>query len=388
MTITAWNARGFALAATAVTVTAAALGAAACGPAAASAGTSSAGTSSAGTSSAGTSQVSGVKTPGWRVVQTIGPAKSSVSGLLTADSARDAWSVWTGAGPALVERWTGTAWTRVPLPGKLDADAASAVALGASSASDFWLFDSHRTTAALRWTGGTWRLQPVPSWVLRRDSAGTVTATAAVFSPRNVWVFSLGAGAYAARYDGRTWTRVKLPEVPLDVSAVAPDDIWALGPSISSVMHWNGKKWATVGLPLLPLPKGATVSYSNLTATGPKDAWLFRSISFPSGPIPVTAVMHWNGTSWLTVAGPADIVGSMAPDGNGGLWADGIDINPGGFWLLYHLVGSHWTEYTPPGVDTHSPTPLTQIPGTRSLWATGSAFTAKGYYGVLLKYGP
>jgi hypothetical protein len=364
--------RGLTLAAAAAVLTSAALGASASGPTAAS---------------ADTSQVSGVKTPGWRVVQTIGPAKSNLSGLLTADSAKDAWSVWTGPRPALVERWTGSAWIRVPLPGRLDANVASAVAMGASSASDFWLFDTYRTIAALRWTGSTWRLQPVPSWVLRRDSTGTVNATSAVFSPRNVWVFSLGAGTYAAHYNGHTWTKVKLPAAPLDVSAPAPDDIWALGPAINFVMHWNGKKWGTIGLPLLPLPKGATVSYSNVTATGPKDAWLFRTISFPSR-LPVTAIMHWNGTSWTTVASPADIVGSMAPDGNGGLWADGIDINPGGFWLLYHLVAGHWTEYTPPGVDIHSPTPLTHIPGTRSLWAADTAFNPKGYFGMILKYGP
>jgi hypothetical protein len=35
----------------------------------------------------------------------------------------------------------------------------------------------------------------------------------------------------------------------------------------------------------------------------------------------------------------------------------------------------------------HSPTPLTRIPGTRSLWATGTASGPKGYYGVILKYG-
>ena len=47
--------------------------------------------------------------PGWRVVKTIGPDKNNVSGLLTADAAKDAWSVWTGTGPAVVLHWTGSA---------------------------------------------------------------------------------------------------------------------------------------------------------------------------------------------------------------------------------------------------------------------------------------
>jgi hypothetical protein len=359
--------------AAAAALTASALGTAACGTAVAT--------------SAVAYRASAAQPPGWRVIQTIGPAKGNVSGLLTADSAKDAWSVWTGPGVTLVERWTGRAWTRIRVPGSLAADTDTAVAIGASSASDLWLFGALKTTRALRWTGAKWVTQAIPPWVLRRDSSGTVTATTAVFSPRDVWVFSLGTGAYAAHYNGRGWAKVRLPATPLEASAVAPDDIWALSSSISSVMHWDGTKWGRIGLPLLPLPVGAKVSYSNVTAVGPRNAWLFRSISFPSNPVPVTAVMRWNGKSWLTVAGPADIVGSMAPDGNGGLWADGIDINPGGFWLLYHLTAGHWRQYTPPGVDVHSPTPLTHIPGTRSLWATGTAFGPKGYAGLILKYG-
>ena len=367
---------GLTLAAAAAILATAALGIAASGPIAAAA-------------TGARLTRSGTTTPGWRVVKTIGPPDAGVSGLLTAVSAKDAWSVWSGAGFTAVEHWTGSGWARVPLPARLDAYAQSTVSVGASSASDVWLFGTHRTTGVLRWTGGRWELQAIPSWVLRRDSTGTVTATSAVFSPGNVWVFSLGTGAYAAHYNGRAWAKVKLPAVPVSVSAVAPGDIWALGPNINSVMYWNGKKWGTIRLPVLPLPKGATVSYSNMTAVGPKNAWLFRSISLPSSSFPLTATMHWNGKSWITVGSPADIVGSMAPDGRGGLWADGIDINPGGFWLLYHLAAGRWTEHDPPaGVFTHSPTPLIRIPGTGSLWATATTVSDKGFYGAILKYGP
>lgn len=209
-----------------------------------------------------------------------------------------------------------------------------------------------------------------------------------VFGPRNVWAFGLGGnGAYASHYDGHTWAKVTMPEAPVEVSAAAPGDIWALGTDDGFVMHWNGARWVTVGLEVLPLPYGATVSYSNITAVGPQDAWLMRTITDKSGP-PTTRMLHWNGKAWLTVASPADVIGSLVPDGHGGLWADGIDISPGGFWYLYHLAGGHWTQFTPPGVFIHSPEDLTRIPGTRSVWATGSNFNAKGYYGVILKYEP
>jgi hypothetical protein len=325
--------------------------------------------------------------PGWRVIKRFAPDPDGVSGLLTAATAGDAWSAWSGSKFAVVEHWADGAWHQVPLPARLDGYVRSAVSIGASSPGDVWLFGTDPSTKALRWTGSTWVLQPIPSWVLRRAS-GTVTATSAVFGPANVWVFSLGNGAYAAHYNGHTWAKVPMPKVPMGVSAAAPGDIWALGPNINYVMHWNGTKWATVGLPLLPLPFGAKVSYSNITAVGPRDAWLMRTITYKSSALPSTAMMHWNGKAWLTAASPADIVGSLVPDGHGGLWADGIDINPGGFWYIYHLAGGHWTQFTPPGVFIHAPEELTWIPGTRSVWATGTAFTAKGNFGLILKFGP
>jgi hypothetical protein len=324
--------------------------------------------------------------PGWRVVKTIGPDSVNVSGLLTADAARDAWSVWNGSGPATVLHWTGGAWTSVPVPAKLNGYVQSAVAIGASSASDFWLFGTYRTTEALRWTGRTWVLQAIPSWVLRR-AGGTVTATAAVFGPGNVWVFSVGTGGYAAHYDGRTWAKVPMPEVPAEVSVAGSAGVWALGAEYA--MHWTGRSWATVRLPVFPLPFGDYATYGDLTAADAEDAWVVVSIYNASHALVNTVPLYWTGTTWQQLSSPADILGSMAPDGSGGLWADGIDINPGGFWLLYHEVGGHWTSgQAPPGVDVHSPTPLTRIPGTDSLWATGTPFGTKGYYGVILKYGP
>jgi hypothetical protein len=333
------------------------------------------------TGAAATSAAPAAPVPGWRVVKTIGPDRNNVSGFLVADSARDAWSVWTGSGPAVVLHWTGSAWTPVPVPAKLNGYVQSAVAIGASSASDFWLFGTYGTTEALRWTGRTWVLQPIPAWVLRR-----VTVTAAVFSPGNVWVFSPGAGSYAARYNGRTWAKVPMPEVPTAVS-VAGAGIWAL--AAGDVMHWTGRSWATVRLPVLPLPSGDYATYGDLTAADAKDAWVVVSIYDSSHALVNTILAYWTGTTWNLMRSPADILGWMAPDGSGGLWADGIDINPGGFWLVYHQAGGHWTSgQTLPGLDAHSPAPLTRIPGTGSLWATGAAFGPEGFYGLILKYGP
>lgn len=330
-------------------------------------------------------------TLGWRVVATVGPDLRPLGGLLAAASAGDAWSAWSGS-IFTVEHSTGGAWQPVTMPPQVGVDPDwSPMSVGAGPGGEVWMFSQLNPGEAIRHTGGRWVLQPVPGWVLQ-PGPGTVSATTtAVFGPRDVWVFSLGAGG--AHYDGHTWAKVTMPEVPEGVSAAAPGDIWASGRSIGFVMHWNGTTWVKVALPVRPLPHGVAVSYSNIMGVGPQDAWLMRTISRKTTVLS-TAMLHWTGKTWLTVASPADVVGSLVPDGNGGLWADGTGTGPGGSWYIYHLAGRHWTKFTPPVMFIHSPQVLTWIPGTRSVWATGSNYNPaadynhKGYYGVILKYGP
>jgi hypothetical protein len=328
-------------------------------------------------------------TPGWRVVKRTDVDRRPVGGLLSVISAKDAWVAWTGS-EASIEHWTRGAWRDVTMPPKVAADLLAADVIGADSEGDVWVLTAFLTNEAIRRTGaGKWLLQPIPPWVVR-VTPYSPDPTVAVFGPRNVWVFSLGVGgAYAAHYDGHAWAKVKMPQAPVEVSAVAWNDMWALGSDIGFVMHWNGVRWVKVALPVLPLPFGATVSYSNITGVGPQNAWLMRTISYKSGHVPSTAMMHWNGRAWLTIASPADVVGSLVPDGNGGLWAVGADLNPSGFWFFYHLVRGHWTQFTPPGVVLQHEEELAWIPGTRSMWATGIGLNSKGFfYGVMLKYGP
>jgi hypothetical protein len=279
------------------------------------------------------------KTPGWRVVATIGPDNEAVTGTVSAGSASDAWSVWTGTNFTAVERLKGARWSRVPLPATLTGYARSAVAFGGDSATDFWLFNSRSPTRVLRFDGAKWTLQPIPGWVLQRPSGGGgPSVSAAVFAPDDVWVFGLNAGAYAAHYDGRGWAKVRLPAAPDEVSAVSPDDIWALHGNVA--WYWNGGKWTEHKIP-----------------TG-------------AGNPPVR-------------------FDSVVPDGSGGLWATGADINPGGFNRFYHLTGGRWKEVSPPsGIWDRQPEYLTWIPGTRSVWGTATGLTKKGSYGVIIKYGP
>jgi hypothetical protein len=324
---------------------------------------------------------------GWRVVTTVGPDNEGVSGTLAASSAADGWSVWIGSHYTAVERLMGTQWARVPIPAKLTGYVRSAVAFDGDSATDFWLFNSYRANQALRYSGGQWTLQRIPAWVLPRrpDGSGLSAVTASVFGPDNVWVFGLDADAYAAHYDDGAWAKVRLPAAPDEVSAVSPDDIWALRGG--TAWYGNGRTWTATKIPRAA--GDPPESFGDLTVSGRDSAWVWRTV-LASGPPTEAAVLHWNGTSWRSVAGtPADTIDSVAPDGSGGLWASGADVNPGGFNLLYHLTGDRWSEVNPPaGTWDQAPESLTWIPGTRSLWGTATGRTPGGEHGELIKYGP
>jgi hypothetical protein len=332
------------------------------------------------------------KTPGWRVIAKIGPFNKQVTGTLSADSPKVAWSVWAGQGFTAVDYWNGTAWKQVAVPAALTPYVRSAVAFDGYPSDNFWLFDSYRPTEAVRYTGSKWTLQKIPSWVLRMQSGGGgYDVTASASGQFDVWVFSLGAGAYAAHYNGHAWDKMKLPETPLVVDAVASNEIWALG--ANEIMDWNPENggWHTMPFPLPPpgaLPAGS-LSYTDLTVSYPGGVWLVGTVTASEVAKDAWFVQHWNGKTWGFYRGPTIEVGSVAPDGNGGLWIDGINVNPSGFWLIYHLSGGKWTSVPlPSGVVPQSPLALSWIRGTASLWATAQGFGAQGIKTLILKYGP
>jgi len=84
-----------------------------------------------------------------------------------------------------------------------------------------------------------------------------------VLGPRNVWVFGLDAGPYAAHFNGRRWAKARLPTT---LARVRRAEVGQL--------HWKGSSWRPVG-----------------------------------------------------AGAPAGVIDSVAPDGSGGLWATGVDVS-------------------------------------------------------------
>ena len=325
----------------------------------------------------------------WRLVKEVGFFNGPEVNF-AATSAADAWSTWvttvSGPGsppttPQAVERWDGTAWQRVAVPASLVPHVRTSIAVATDSASGAWIFSWKWPAEALRYIDGRWSLQQIPSWVIRPGADKRLGISSVAFSPADLWVFSLGIDGrkdhYAAHYNGRTWTKVTLPGIPGEVSAVSASDIWALAVSAgcvgcgwasSEVMHYNGRTWSLVKLPALPVAAGTSVSYGSLTAAGPSAAWLVRTVTQHNG-LGTATLMHLSRTAWTTVSLPSGagllIPLSTAQDGSGGLWVEGVYENPSGFLFTFHFSGGRWAQR----LQGHSGSSLAWIPGTRQDWA-------------------
>jgi hypothetical protein len=199
---------------------------------------------------------------------------------VAASSPTSAWAVGTdslgiapGAGSrTLIERWTGTGWTRVASPNPDASGYNDLSGVAALSATDAWAvghYDHHTTGQPMgqplieHWNGTGWTVTAGP-----RLAAGVNTGLAgvAVVSPADAWA----VGSYCAGAQGlRTLTE-----------------------------HWNGTAWTRVAS---PNPGRADATWlSGVTATSATNAWAVGFYAnHISGYHPV--IEHWNGTAWTIV---------------------------------------------------------------------------------------
>jgi hypothetical protein len=154
------------------------------------------------------------------------------------------------------------------------------------------------------WNGRHWRFE--------RLSLDGVADAFSVSSSQDIWVVgrTLGLQPLIAHFDGRAWTQFPVPLGPnveaglSDVVALAPDDMWAVGSSltyrpgahaVALIMHWDGHDWTTVAVP------GDEEGLSGIAALSPHDIWaLGGDKEEPSGL--VATVLHWDGTGWHDVS--------------------------------------------------------------------------------------
>jgi hypothetical protein len=342
--------------------------------------------------------------PGWRIVKVFG--MSSGFPLLqgvAASGTRDAWVSGTTTESLVIERWAGSIWQRLAVPGRFTITGSGGVndgVIGASSAGNMWTFPqvsagSGTAQYALHWNGSGWK-----SFRLR----GTLGIfNTAVFGPSDVWAFGqapphqsgLGYGPpYAVRFNGHAWRRVSMPGDALSVSPLSADDIWAFGPTTKTAietgtrqdrvaMHWNGTSWHTLAVPRYRM-SGRRAFVLDVIALGRRNLWAVEGLpAFLCGcqPTPPGLILaHWNGRHWKLVRMDAPDVpqSGPAPDGHGGLWLTVLHGTSGAEEFL-HYSGGRLIRLPEPGRKgfVTGIAGLALIPGTRSLWAV-AGLTPRG----------
>ena len=360
--------------------------------------------------------------PGWRVNTTVAVRGKSV--LLTgvaAVTARDAWSAGVavsakGAVTPLLRHWTGRTWASIRLPAKVASawgrSEPFAGLVGATSATNVWVFGALESAAYLRLNGSRWSVGHLPG---NNPSAGKLVEISAVqvLGRSDVWAFGSTENLtseqptetpYAAHFNGTRWTVTPVPGNSgiVDASAASADSIWAVAGTPAStldffgtssgaqaVLHWGPQGgWQQISQPVLPAGthlSGVVFQAGKVVVGG----------SEPNGrkgrsPLLVT----WNGTAWSkpSVAGASptkwDLAG-LAADGRGGFWVDGAAQSGNGSGKIWHVTGGKWSTVQPnfgkhPWMLFH----IAAVPHSHSVWGAGATEAGKLTTGLMALAGP
>jgi hypothetical protein len=314
-------------------------------------------------------------------------------------SANDAWiggEVVRGGDTTLkpfVEHWDGARWHPIILPAAAMVRPHLIGAIAASSSRDVWVFGRFGGYAHLR--GTHWTAGGLPG--TRRGHL--VIDLAEALGPGDVWVagfkitgHSSGFVPYAALFDGTRWRSVALHGQGLfGMSAVSAHDIWAVaertGTTAPAILRWNGAAWQAEAVQPT-LPRHAILE--TVVAESDHDVWVGGSAPNGQGGTSELA-LHWDGTSWTTASPPAapsaasyDLTG-LVPDGRGGLWGVGQNVDLGRPPRLWHYSAGAWS---PPvkGDPQWTFMQLDWVPRTGSIWAIANS--PRLTRGLILLHGP
>jgi hypothetical protein len=196
----------------------------------------------------------------------------------------------------------------------------------------------------LRFDGSKWSV--IPSASPARDKGLEAVSS---LTPSDAW--AVGAStvptsdegsvtqALIEHWNGTTWDVSPMPVTLgslMGVSAIAPDDVWAVGQGLTSmgshgytsfplILHWNGISWDPVASP------EPEATLRNVSASSSTDVWIVGD----------TALLHWNGVSWTVVPIPApETFPGVLALSTTDAWAVGMSS---GTALVEHWNGSTWT---------------------------------------------
>lgn len=245
----------------------------------------------------------------------------------------DAWAVggWiTPRNAPLVMHWDGAHWTVTPVPALTNAGPhkpQTLVAIAGRSPNDVWALGNASADGftyvhpLLHWNGKSWTVIAGPA---NPATAAVSLYTGIALDPSTGTPWAVGgqlqgggenstlSGALVQSWNGDTWVDEPTPNGSLPLDAVASADghqIFAIrrpelqaapiggmsvgGVGPSSLLQWNGARWNTL------LSNHGTLNSVGVVTS--RDVWVVGVQH--AEPL----LMHWDGTSWTTVASAAPV---------------------------------------------------------------------------------
>jgi hypothetical protein len=348
----------------------------------------------------------GSSSPAWRVSTSVsvGSHSTQMFGVTSAAPIPSwTWAVGgttpvsgTGGATPVAETWNGRAWSRLTVPPKaVSALGPDPVLVTATAARDnrLWAFTP----------SGGWLVKFGSSWTagrLSKNSPVAIDSSLAYLSDGGAWAFGAletpgGFMPYAA-YSGAvgfSWKQVPVPGKGTIVSsAVAPrggspyavleNGTFPQSSPTSSLVHWTGREWQTVGLPAAL----RHAALGSILVRAGNSIWLGGAVK--NARRGTTEVIgHWNGHGWQVTTLPAPAtaapfrITSMTTDGSGGIWALATcfasQCPNGAASRLWHETAGRWTGPQVPALAS-KPTVLVGLYNMRhGVWAAGSVRLSK-----------
>ena len=294
------------------------------------------------------------------------------------------------------EHWDGTSWALVDAPLPTPGAQGQITDISVNSAHDVWAVGLYIDAGQIheliyRWNGIQWDIVPGAHPSPTDNELNGVT----VVSTNNVWA----VGTYtvnglkkslAQQWNGSTWTVVSSPNrgtgdnALRDVSAVPGSpgtDIWAAGDYIVTpggtnqtlTLHFDGTSWSSVAS---ANPGANGNQLAGIDAISAHDVWAVGQ--YYGAGASHTLAEHWNGSTWSVSptidTGPQGntLAGVFATAGND-VWAVGVtdDSNSVPSALIEHWNGGAWSvsPNQPVGTGSH---PFAIGGGSASdLWTVG-----------------
>jgi hypothetical protein len=313
-------------------------------------------------------------------------------------SARDCWAVGTYsnlAGALLNEalHWNGKKWLKVTMPnpaGTLSGHFNQLVDVTCISSANCWAVGEYGTSSSagtglnqiLHWNGRKWsrRDAPNPAGVNATD-INSVTSVRCASAAKCLVVGTYGTLSSPSTFlnesllwNGRKWSTVRTPDPAgkatgannqlIALTCASPSNCWAVGisgsfstpgPTLNTVLHWNGSKWAQI---IVPNPGGTSSGdQSSLYGTycsSATNCWAAGDYRKSSAGAVLNQTLHWNGVHWAlvhtpnpagTATGDTNLLRAVRCATKGDCWAVGYWEGTSGNRMnqALHWNGHRWT---------------------------------------------